>query len=37
MTLVETTRTLLRYVLRHETFAGGAVTTRWLEEAALAS
>jgi acetyl-CoA carboxylase biotin carboxylase subunit len=34
---VATNRTLLRDVLRHESFAGGAVTTRWLEEEALAS
>jgi hypothetical protein len=36
VTRVETDRTLLRDVLRDETFAGGAVTTRWLEEEALA-
>jgi hypothetical protein len=37
--IVDTTMrdgTLLRDVLRHERFAGGAVTTRWLEEEALA-
>jgi acetyl-CoA carboxylase biotin carboxylase subunit len=34
---VATNRTLLRDVLRHERFAGGPVTTRWLEEEALAS
>jgi acetyl-CoA carboxylase, biotin carboxylase subunit len=33
---VETNRTLLRDVLRHDDFASGAVTTRWLEEEALA-
>jgi acetyl-CoA carboxylase biotin carboxylase subunit len=33
---VETNRTLLRDVLRHEDFVAGAVTTRWLEEEALA-
>ncbi len=33
---VRTNRTLLRDVLAHEDFATGAVTTRWLEEEALA-
>jgi acetyl-CoA carboxylase biotin carboxylase subunit len=33
---VETNRALLRHVLDHRDFAGGAVTTRWLEEEALA-
>jgi biotin carboxylase len=33
---VQTNRTLLRDVLAHEDFATGAVTTRWLEEEALA-
>jgi acetyl-CoA carboxylase biotin carboxylase subunit len=33
---VETNRTLLRDVLRHDDFAAGPVTTRWLEEEALA-
>jgi acetyl-CoA carboxylase, biotin carboxylase subunit len=33
---VATNRTLLRDVLRHADFASGAVTTRWLEEEALA-
>jgi acetyl-CoA carboxylase biotin carboxylase subunit len=33
---VETNRALLRDVLRHEDFVAGAVTTRWLEEEALA-
>jgi acetyl-CoA carboxylase, biotin carboxylase subunit len=33
---VQTNRTLLRDVLRHEDFASGPVTTRWLEEEALA-
>jgi acetyl-CoA carboxylase biotin carboxylase subunit len=33
---VQTNRTLLRDVLAHEAFATGAVTTRWLEEEALA-
>jgi acetyl-CoA carboxylase biotin carboxylase subunit len=33
---VRTNRTLLRDVLAHEDFANGAVTTRWLEEEALA-
>ena len=33
---VETNRALLRDVLRHEDFAAGPVTTRWLEEEALA-
>jgi acetyl/propionyl-CoA carboxylase alpha subunit len=33
---VETNRALLRQVLAHEDFAAGPVTTRWLEEEALA-
>jgi acetyl-CoA carboxylase biotin carboxylase subunit len=33
---VRTNRTLLRDVLAHEDFATGAITTRWLEEEALA-
>jgi acetyl-CoA carboxylase, biotin carboxylase subunit len=33
---VECNRALLREVLAHEDFANGAVTTRWLEEVALA-
>ena len=33
---VQTNRTLLRDVLAHDDFATGAVTTRWLEEEALA-
>jgi acetyl-CoA carboxylase biotin carboxylase subunit len=33
---VQTNRSLLRRVLAHEDFAAGAVTTRWLEEEALA-
>jgi acetyl-CoA carboxylase, biotin carboxylase subunit len=33
---VETNRSLLRDVLSHRDFAAGAVTTRWLEEEALA-
>jgi acetyl-CoA carboxylase, biotin carboxylase subunit len=33
---VQTNRTLLRDVLRHDDFVSGAVTTRWLEEEALA-
>jgi acetyl-CoA carboxylase biotin carboxylase subunit len=33
---VQTNRTLLCCVLRHEDFVAGAVTTRWLEEQALA-
>jgi acetyl-CoA carboxylase biotin carboxylase subunit len=33
---VQTNRTLLRDVLRHADFAAGPVTTRWLEEEALA-
>jgi acetyl/propionyl-CoA carboxylase alpha subunit len=33
---VETNRALLREVLGSDDFAAGAVTTRWLEEVALA-
>jgi len=33
---VQTNRALLCFVLRHEDFVAGAVTTRWLEEEALA-
>jgi acetyl/propionyl-CoA carboxylase alpha subunit len=33
---VECNRTLLRDVLAHRDFTAGAVTTRWLEEVALA-
>ena len=33
---VETNRELLASVLAHDDFARGAVTTRWLEEAAVA-
>jgi acetyl-CoA carboxylase, biotin carboxylase subunit len=34
---VETNRSLLASVLAHEDFANGAVTTRWLEEEAIAA
>src|SRR5690349_454482 len=34
---VETNRSLLASVLSHEDFASGAVTTRWLEEGAIAA
>jgi acetyl-CoA carboxylase, biotin carboxylase subunit len=34
---VETNRSLLASVLAHEDFASGAVTTRWLEEEAMAA
>jgi pyruvate carboxylase len=33
---VETNRELLASVLAHDDFARGAITTRWLEEAAVA-
>ena len=33
---VQTNRDLLRAVLGHADFAGGAVTTKWLEEEAMA-
>ena len=33
---MQTNRALLASVLAHEDFAAGAVTTRWLEEAAVA-